>query len=266
MTLKRQSKKNYKSVFILRVFKYNFSDKPVYSIDEEEIERFGYAEPGFGIYELENAICETLAEVERRIKSIAKKNNGIYSFLVEEKPLGGTFRLGDSLSRRRYLQNGKLWQKSEVSGIRYFNGKDVDLGDTGFYGRDLKTIPFKEGDFVEIAGYDFVQLGIIWKMPPSIKYMTLIWERQKERCKEDRFWLSVHPDDTDDSYSVVYYDVQKDGEIGYGHTHPAVVDVLPTSLPVPKKMAAELRRRVKMQEEEYKRYWKEREEKNNEEV
>ena len=141
---------NYKSVFILHVYKFSLCEKPAYRIDKEEIERNGYAEPGFNIYESENGIYESLAQAEKQIRKFAKgKENCIYSFLVEEKPLGGTFFCGDTLSRRRYLKNGKLWQKCEVSGIRNFNGKDVDLGNTGFYGRDLKTIPFKEGDVVE---------------------------------------------------------------------------------------------------------------------
>jgi len=248
--------KNYKSVFILHVYIFSSCDKPAYRIDKEDIERNGYAEPGFGIFESENGIYQTLAEAEKTIKKIAKgKNNNIYSFLIEEKPLGGTFYTHDTLSRRRYLKNGKLWQKCEVSGIRYFSGKDVDLGETGFYGRDLKTISFKEGDIVEIACSDFVQLVIIWRLPPSVEYMKPIWERHRIRGK--KFSRIIHPDESDDAYTIVYYDVGKDGEIGYGHTHPAVVDVLPPSLPVPRKIAAELRRRLKMLQDECAQYEKE---------
>ena len=245
--------KIYKSVFILRVFKFSSCEKPAYRIDKENIERNGCAEPGFGIFESENVIYLTLAEAEKHIKKLAKDKD-IYSFLVEEKPLGGTFYTGDTLSRRRYLKDGSLWQKCEVSGIRYFNGKDVDLGNTGFYGRDPKTIPFKEGDVVEVANRDFVQLAIIWNLPPSIEYMKPIWERHRIRGKK---FSRIHPDDSDDAYTVANYDVEKDGEIGYGHFHPAVVDVLPPSLPVPRKIAAELRRRLKMLQDECEQYEKE---------
>ena len=249
--------KNYKSVFILRVYKFDQCEKPAYRIDKEEIERNGYAEPGLNVFESENGIYLTLAGAEKAIKKLAKdKGNGIYSFLIEEKPVGGTFFTRDTLSRRRYLKNGKLWQKCEVSGIRYFNGKDIDLGETGFYGRDLKTIPFKEGDIVEIAHNDFVQLAIIWSLPPSIEYMKPIWERHRIRGKK---FSRIHPDDSDDAYTIAYYDVGKDGEIGYGHSHPAVVDVLPPSLPVPRKIAAELRRRLKMLQDECEQYAKEHE-------
>ena len=238
--------KNYKSAFILRVFKFSSCEKPAYRIDKENIERNGYAEPGFGIFESETGIFESLAHAEKQIRKLANDKD-THSFLVEEKPVGGTFYTGDTLSRRRYLKDGSLWQKCEVSGIRYFNGKDVDLGNTGFYGRDPKTIPFKEGDVVEVANRDFVQLAIIWNLPPSIEYMKPIWVRHRIRGKK---FSRIHPDDSDDAYTVANYDVEKDGEIGYGHFHPAVVDVLPPSLPVPRKIAAELRRRLKMLQDE----------------
>ena len=48
-------------------------------------------------------------------------------------------------------------------------GDDCDLGDSGFYGRDPKTIPFKEGDIVEVVENDFVHLAIIWSLPATIE-------------------------------------------------------------------------------------------------
>ena len=244
---------NYKRVFILHVYKFSLCEKPAYRIDKEKIERFGYTKPGFGIFKSEMGIFESLAQAEKHIRKHANDQD-IYSFLVEEKPLGGTFYAGDTLSRRRYLKNGKLWQKCEVSGIRNFNGKNIELGNTGFFGRDLKTIPFKEGDIVEVAYSNFVQIVIIWSLPPSIEYMKPIWERHRIRGKK---FSRIHPDESDDAYTIAYYDVEKDGEIGYGHFHPAVVDVLPPSFPVPKKFAAELRRRLKMLQDECKQYEKE---------
>ncbi|PBC73870.1 hypothetical protein [Fibrobacter intestinalis] len=38
--------KNYKSVFILRVYKFSSCEKLAYRIDKEDLERNGYAEPG----------------------------------------------------------------------------------------------------------------------------------------------------------------------------------------------------------------------------
>ena len=131
--------KKYKSVFILRVYEiYSFEKMPVY-----RIEKNGNTMPGFDIFESETGIFESLAQAEKRIKKQAKvKHNDLYGFLVEEKPLGGIFLAGESLSRRRYLKDGTLWQSCDVSGVRYFEGKCCDLGNTAFHGRDLKTIPF----------------------------------------------------------------------------------------------------------------------------
>ena len=255
-----QKKNKYESIFILHVYGIRSSEKKGFRIDKDAMERVGRAEPGFGIFESETGIFDSLALAEKAIRRQVKNKKeckDIYGFLIDEVPKNGSFYRSDRLSARRYLKDGKLWQKCEVSGIRYFDGKSQDLGDTGFYGRDLKAIPFKEGDIVEIASRDFVQLGIIWSLPPSIEYMEPIWERHKVRCKGDIRYSRIHPDDTDDSYSIVYYNVAEDGEIGYGHFHPAVVDVLPPSFPVPKKFSAELRRRLKMLNEECEAYAKE---------
>lgn len=154
---------------------------------------------------------------------------------------------GDYLTVRRYLKDGSLWQVSKVSCIRRHDDQGEDLGNTGFYGRDLNSIPIKEGNIVEIAGERFVELGIVWQMPPTKERMKVIWKRYRKTFgKIPR----VHPDDTDDSYSIVYYDMDKDGEIGFSHYHPAVVDVMPPSLPVPKKYALQLRKCLKTLQKE----------------
>ena len=242
--------RNYKSIFILHVYKFEPCEKLAYRVDKDNIERKGYAEPGFGIFESETGFFESLAQTEKQIRKLANDID-TYSFLVEEKPMGGMFYAGDALSRRRYLKDGKQWQECDVSGIRYFNEKHIDLGNTEFHGRDLKTIPFKEGDIVEIAGLDFVRLAIIWSLPPSLERMKEIWAQHKSAFGKK---LRIHPDQSDDAYTVAYYNVEKDDEIGYGHTHPAVVDVLPPSLPVPRKIAVELRNHLKMLQDECGQY------------
>lgn len=245
--------KKYKSVFILHVYQCDPFDTPKYSVNKEKIKRKGFAKPGFDIYESEMGIFESLAQAERQIKKLSKNDNQfIYSFLVEEMPMGGTFYTRDALSRRRYLKNGKLWQKSAASEIRHFNGDIVELGDTGFYGRDLKEIPFKEGDIVEVADRDFVQLAIIWKLPPSIERMEELWKRNSAFRKK----MALYPDESEDVYTTVFYTVGKNGEINPDIMNFAVVDVLPTSLPVPRRTAAELRRRLEKMKDECERYWK----------
>lgn len=250
----KQSKPKFKSMFILHVYEYRgYDDKPAYCIDDEEIERYGGASPGIDIWELEVGYFQTLRSAENRIKRIAGENReGLYTFVIEEKPQECMIHIGDYLTIRRYLKDGSLWQVSNVSSIRHYDGKDYEMGDTGFYGRDLRTIPFKEGDIVEIARKNFVKLGIIWDLPATKKQMKKIWSRYTKRVGPDIAW--IHPDDTDDGYTIVDYSVGKDGDIGFGHFHPAVVDVMPPSLPVPKKFAQQLRKclkTLKKEEEEY---------------
>ena len=73
------------------------------------------------------------------------------------------------------------------------------------------------------------------------------WDRYKAQApyEKDFFPADSHPDDADDSYIVLDYWMTKDGKICPGHSHPATVNVLPPSLPVPRKIAAELRRMLK---------------------
>lgn len=247
-------KNNCRSIFVLHVYAYSSpNDELAYCIDQDEIEIHGCTCPGFRIFESQTVYCTTLAEAEKFIKKCTKaKGKDIYGFVVEEKPLDCAHSPSDRLSVRRYLKNGKLWQKCEISSVREFFGADRDIGKTNFYGRDLKTIPFKMGDIVEVAGENFVELAIVWSLPPSVGQMKKIWGRFRARAKSEKVSIesAVHPDEADDAYAVVYYSVDKDGEIDYGHAHPATVDVLPPSLPVPRKIASELRRRLKMSQEE----------------
>ncbi len=259
--MKKQSKPKFESIFVLRVYIYGtYGEKPTYQIDKDELKRAGSARPGVDIWCVETGYFRTLREAETRVRRIAGEVNTerwckLYSFVVEEKPLGCMIGKGDYLTVRRYLKDGSLWQVSKVSCIRRHDDQGEDLGNTGFYGRDLRTIPIKEGDIVEIAGERFVELGIVWQMPPTKERMKVIWKRYRKTFgKIPR----VHPDDTDDSYSIVYYDMDKDGEIGYSHYHPAVVNVMPPSLPVPKKYALQLRKCLKTlqkEAEEYARNW-----------
>lgn len=247
----KQSKPKFKSVFILHVYKYGVCEpKVAYHIDKEELERKGCASPGIDIWDYEVGYFQTLRAAEKRIKKIASENQErLYSFLVKEKPQDCMIRKGSYLSVRRYLKDGSLWQVSKVSSIRDYDGIDEDLGNTGFYGRDLKTIPFKEGDIVEIAYNNFIELAVIWDLPATKEMMKVIWDRHRKYFGEKT--PRIHPDDTDDGYTTVEYSVAKDGEIGFGHSHPAVVNVLPPSLPVPKKFAQQLRKCLKtLQKEE----------------
>ena len=241
---------NYKSIFLLHVYATSsFGKKLAYCIDQADIGMRGRTNPGFQIYEREIVYCTTLADAEKRIKRYAKrKREDLYGFVVEEKPLDCACSGSDRLSVRRYLKNGKLWQKCEVSTVRYFFGAEKTLGETGFYGREPETVPFKEGDIVEVVWGNLVHLAIVWNQPPSVEQMKIVWNRfqAQSRWKKESFLADIPPDEDDDSYVVVDYWMTKEGKICPGHSHPATVNVLPPSLPVPRKIAAELRRMLKM--------------------
>ncbi len=254
-----QSKTKFKSVFILQVYVYRYYDEKIaYRIDKEEMKREGYARPGIDIMSTEVGYFQTLHAAEARVKKIAaEKREGLYSFEILEKPQECMIYARDYLTIRRYLKDGSLWQMSNVSTIRQYDGKNYELGDTCFYGRDLRTILLKEGDIVEIVRKDFVELGIVWDLPATKKRMKRIWSRYTKRLGSNIAW--IHPDSTDDGYTTVSYEVAENGEIGFGHFHPAVVDVMPPSLPVPKKYALQLRKCLRTLQKEDEEYLRERE-------
>lgn len=220
--------KKYKSIFILTIYHGRDRSKNSYSsgINPKMLELFTQSSPGFDISDSMIAYFMSLDDAEKYIKKKVKTSpNNIYGFIIEEKPFGGNFPFYQVLSRRRYLNDGTLWQKCDVSNVNFFDGKVKDLGNAKFLGRDPKTIPFKEGDIVEVAGSHFVSLGIVWSLPPC-----------KGCCSR------MHLRESDDVYSVVFFQKSVTGEISYIHHHTAFIDVLPPSLPVPRKIAAELRR------------------------
>ena len=237
---------NYKSLFILRVFFYCFWEpKPGYDIDKESFSYRLSACPGFYIENLETGYYQSLALAEKRIRQLAKnKQSNVYCFLVEEKPLD--FPLGSyaRLSVWRYLGNGKLWLTSDVSSIYYKGRKRNPLGNVVFRGRDPKTILFEEGDFVEVVRENGVDLAIVWKTPATAEQMETFYERERLRKKNEPRYQCM--ENLDDSYTLVGYLESKNGEISNRCFDCLAVDVLPTSLPVPGKIAKELRRQLKI--------------------
>ena len=70
--------------------------------------------------------------------------------------------------------------------------------------------------------------------------MKEIWEMNGISKK-----TGLYPNESEDAYTTVSYNVDKNGEINYDIIRYATVDVLPTSLPVPRKITADLRRSLK---------------------
>ena len=102
------------------------------------------------------------------------------------------------------------------------------------YLKDGKYCPpprFKKGDIVEFMMEDSVNLGIVWESPASL-----------EDLASDRSSAG------DETYALVYYEVGENGRVTNNFIHRDSVNVLPPSLPVPKKFAAELRRQLKLRE------------------
>ena len=236
---------NYKSLFVLHAYFYCFWEpKPDYNIDKEELAQGLPVFPGFYVDEMETGFYQSLAEAEKRIRQLAKnKKYKVHSFVVEEKPMDFPLGCNARLSCRRYLGNGKMWQTSEVSNVYYKGQKRNPLGDIVFHGCDPKTILFEEGDFVECAWENFVELAIVQKQPATVEQVNTYHE---QRRMQKKYGMPIQClGNLSDRYTLVSYSESKEGEIDYVSFDAPVVNVLPTTMPVPKKVAAELRRQLK---------------------
>ena len=246
-----QVNNNVKSFYILKLYEYLGLEEPGYRTDDNARLAEYRGDIGFGITLTDIGYFETLDEAEKRIRQIAREGRQrIYGFVVKEKPLGHVISGVDDLSVRRYLKDGTLWQVCDTSGVTYCDGKRVDLGETRFYGRDPSTIHFKEGDIVEIAGNDFVELGIVWRLPATKEQMKDVWEQYREVY--GAAISTEHPDVLDDCYVIATYNPMKVRGFKRRMDFPAVVNVLPPSLPVPENIADALRERLEMVKKEKK--------------
>lgn len=131
-------------------------------------------------------------------KIVAEKRKDLHSFVVEEIPLDCIIDKGNFLSTRRYLNDGSLWQVTEISSIRKHDGIEEDLGCTEFYGRDSKFFPFKVGDIVELA--------IVFELPAMREKILPALKEYYQGSDENR--LGVF----DDCYYIIDYSVAKDGK------------------------------------------------------
>lgn len=237
---------NYKSLFILHAYFYCFWEpKPDYNIDKDVLEQGWSVCPGYHIEEMETGFYQSLNDAEKRIRQIAKnKTYKVHSFLVEEKPRDYPMVVDARLSCRRYLGNGKIWQVSEVSNVYYKGQKRNPLGDVVFHGRNPKSILFEEGDFVERVRRNSVDLAIVWKVPATVEQLNTYHEQRRQQKKYTTPIQCLG--NLSDCYTIVTYSESKEGEIDYITFDAPVVNILPTALPVPKKVAAELRRQLKV--------------------
>ena len=112
--------KKYKSMFILTIYHGKDRSKNSYSsgINPKMLEFFTQSSPGFDISGSMIAYFMSLDDAEKYIKKKVKISpNNIYGFTIEEKPFGGNFPFYQVLSQRRYLNDGTLWQKNDISNV-----------------------------------------------------------------------------------------------------------------------------------------------------
>ncbi|MBR2058693.1 MAG: hypothetical protein IJ982_07255 [Fibrobacter sp.] len=194
--MKKQAEQT-KSIFILEVYEFAPCERPAYQLHKERYCQC--AGPCFLTWKRGVGYFETLRDAEKNIKKIVRrKRDDVYGFVIKEMPRECVVNVYAPLSIRRYLKDGSLW----------CTGSD-------------KTAKFKEGDFVEIAYDDYVELGIVQGF-----------------------------DNADCSYTVVTYNLDENAPSEFCGRFGNAAYVLPPSFPVQKKYAAALRRGLRQVEKE----------------
>ena len=190
-------KKQTKNIFVLEVYEFAPCEKRAYQVYKERWSRC--AGPCALTWQTKVGYFETLRDAENNIKKIVRrKRDDVYGFVIKEMPRDCLVDTCAPLSIRRYLKDGSLW----------CTGSD-------------KTAKFKEGDFVEMAYDDYVELGIVQGF-----------------------------DNADCSYTVVTYNLDENESADFCTRLCDATCVLPPSFPVQKKYAAALRRGLKQAEKE----------------
>lgn len=189
--MKKQTEQT-KSIFVLEVYEFAPGESHTYQVYKERCCQC--AGPCFLTWKRGVGYFETLRDAEKCIKKIVRrKRDDVYGFVIKEMLRDCLVYTYASLSIRRYLKDGSLW----------CTGSD-------------KTAKFKEGDLVEIAYDDYVELGIVQGF-----------------------------DNADCSYTVVTYNLDENAPSEFCTRLCDATCVLPPSFPVQKKYAAALRRGLK---------------------
>lgn len=124
-------------------------------------------------------------------RSVAERDDNysrIHSYTILELPQDKDLFLHISLAKYIYDSKGRLLESRTIS-------NDFE-DDCVFEGRDPETLRFKPGDIVEVHDEyeNIIRLGVIVELPP-----TKEWAATHNAS-------SIHLDDSDDSYWVVYPD------------------------------------------------------------
>lgn len=189
--MKKQTEQT-KSIFVLEVYEFAPSESRMYQVYKGRW--CGCAGPCALTWQTKVGYFETLRDAEKNIKKILRRKcDDIHGFVIKEMPRDCLVDTYAPLSIRRYLNDGALW----------CTGSD-------------KTAKFKEGDFVEIAYDDYVELGIVQGF-----------------------------DNADCSYTVVTYNLDENAPSEFCTRLCDATCVLPPSFTVQKKYATVLRRVLK---------------------
>ena len=194
--MKKQAEQT-KNIFVLEVHEFAPCERRAYQVYKERWSRC--AGPCALTWQTKVGYFETLRDAENNIRKIVRrKRDDVHGFVIKEMPRDCVVNAYAPLSIRRYLNGGSLWCMD---------------GD--------KTAKFKEGDFVEIAYDDYVELGIVQDF-----------------------------DDAAGSYTVVACNIDEKGHTEFCTRLCDATCVLPPSFPVQKKYAAALRRGLKQAKKE----------------
>ena len=190
--MKKQAEQT-KSIFVLEVYEFAPCERRAYQVYKEIWSRC--AGPCALTWQTKVGYFETLRDAENNIKKIVRrKRDDVYGFVIKVMPRDCLVNAYAPLSIRRYLNDGSLW----------CTGGD-------------KTAKFKEGDLVEIAYDDYVELGIVQGF-----------------------------DGTDGYYTVVACNIDEKGHTEFCTRLCDATCALPPSFPVQKKYAAALRRGLRL--------------------
>ena len=190
--MKKQAEQT-KSIFVLEVYGFAPGESHTYQVYKEKCYRC--AGPCALTWQTKVGYFETLRDAEKNIKKIVRrKRDDVYGFVIKEMPRDCLVDTYAPLLILRYLKDGSLW----------CTGSD-------------KTAKFKEGDLVEIAYDDYVELGIVQGF-----------------------------DGTDGYYTVVACNIDEKGHTEFCTRLCDATCALPPSFPVQKKYAAALRRGLRL--------------------
>ena len=217
----------------------------------------------FPIYEVQQICFESRRYPRRRIRlqrvglfqTKESAEDAMHAYIKHEKECCETwdedyyadslgYYIDEVLVHNKYSE----FYENERSQRCYSYTADGELNDCAvldefgwFRGRKLKDVRFKEGDIVEIMGFDYSELAIVSAPPPTEE----VYQRLKKRAQELYPNIPFSMDESDDCYFVY--------TLGDGDTHEHVLcfNVFRPTRPVPAKIATQLKEKLEEMKKTY---------------